>query len=93
MDKYDISESKVAEKKEYKNKPAISNNKRKEFMKLEDQIAKLEVKKKEITDKMYSPDLSPDQLQKLAEELKETSGNLDKKSMAWLEIAEIMEGE
>ena len=90
-EKYDISESKAAEKKDYKTKPTISNNKRKEFMKLEDQIAKLETKKKEITEKMYNPDLTPDGLQKLASELKETGETLDEKSMLWLEIAEMME--
>jgi len=91
-EKYDLSESKVADKKEYKNKPAISNNKRKEFMRLEDQIAKLEEKKKDITEKMYDPNLSPEALQELADQLKETSELLDEKSMAWLEIAELMEG-
>lgn len=91
-DKYDISESKALDKKDYKTKPAISNNKRKEFMKLEDQIAKLETKKKELTDKMYNPDLTPDELQKLADQLKETEETLDEKSMLWLEIAEMMEG-
>lgn len=91
-DKYDISESKALDKKDYKTKPAISNNKRKEFMKLEDQIAKLETKKKELTDKMYNPDLTPDELQKLADQLKETEETLDEKSMLWLEIAEMMGG-
>ena len=90
-EKYDISESKAAEKKDYKTKPTISNNKRKEFMKLEDQIAKLETKKKEITEKMYNPDLTPDGLQKLASELKETGETLDEKSILWMEIAEMME--
>lgn len=91
-EKYDISESKAAEKKDYKIKPTISNNKRKEFMKLEDQISKLETKKKEITEKMYNPDLTADGLQKLASELKETEETIDEKSILWLEIAEMMEG-
>ena len=88
-EKYEVP----SDTKEYKTKPTISNNKRKEFMKLEDQIAKLEVKKKDITEKMYDASLTPDALQKLADELKEASETLDEKSMAWLEIAEMMEGE
>ena len=88
-EKYEVP----SDTKEYKTKPTISNNKRKEFMKLEDQIAKLEVKKKDITEKMYDASLTPDALQKLAKELKEASETLDEKSMAWLEIAEMMEGE
>jgi ATP-binding cassette subfamily F protein uup len=76
-----------------KNKPAISNNKRKEFMKLESQIAKLEADKKSITEKMYDTSLAPEGLQKLSDDLQKTSETLDEKSMEWMEIAEMMEGE
>ncbi len=92
-EKYDLSESKAIENKKNKTKPVISNNKRKEFMRLEDQIAKLEEKKKEITEKMYDPTLSPESLQELADELKTTEEVLEEKTMAWMEIAELMEGE
>ncbi|MFT6002761.1 MAG: ATP-binding cassette subfamily F protein uup, partial [Flavobacteriales bacterium] len=76
-----------------KNKPAISNNKRKEFMKLESQIAKLEADKKSITEKMYDTSLAPEGLQKLSDDLQKTSETLDEKSLEWMEIAEMMEGE
>ena len=89
-EKYEISAEKEGKPK---NKSAISNNKRKEFMKLEDQIAKLEMEKKSITEKMYDANLTPEALQKLADELKAASETLDEKSMQWLEIAEMMEGE
>ena len=92
-EKYDLSESKAIENKKNKIKPTISNNKRKEFMRLEDQIAKLEEKKKEITEKMYDPTLSPEALQELADELNTTGKVLEEKTMAWMEIAELMEGE
>ena len=79
--------------KEYKAKPVISNNKRKEFMKLEDQIAKLEHKKKDITDKMYLENLSPNELTELGSELESLNTELEEKTIAWMEIAELMEGD
>jgi ATP-binding cassette subfamily F protein uup len=90
-DRAEKYETSVEKEGKPKNKPAISNNKRKEFMKLESQIAKLEEEKKAITEKMYDISLSPEGLQKLADDLKKTSETLDEKSMEWLEIAEMME--
>ena len=92
-DRSDKYETSIEKEGKPKNRPAISNNKRKEFMKLEDQIAKLEIEKKIITEKMYDASLSPEGLQLLADQLKSTSETLDEKSMQWLEIAEMMEGE
>ena len=87
-EKYETSKD-----KDYKTKPAISNNKRKEFMKLEDQIAKLEVKKKELADKMYQEENTPEQLADLGTQLEKLNKDLEEKTMAWMEIAELMEGE
>ncbi len=92
-DKYDISESKAVDKKDYKTKSVISNNKRKEFMKLEDQIAKLEVKKKELANKMYQEELTTEELADLGTQLENLTKELDEKTMAWMEIAELMEGD
>ncbi|MEN8957669.1 MAG: ABC-F family ATP-binding cassette domain-containing protein [Flavobacteriales bacterium] len=92
-DRAEKYETSIEKEGKPKNKPAISNNKRKEFMKLESQIAKLEEQKKTITEKMYDSSLSPEGLQKLSDELQKTSETLDEKSMQWLEIAEMMEGE
>jgi hypothetical protein len=62
-------------------------------MKLESQIAKLEADKKSITEKMYDTSLAPEGLQKLSDDLQKTSETLDEKSLEWMEIAEMMEGE
>lgn len=88
-EKYDISTS--SSTKDYKKKPAISNNKRKEFMKLEDQIAKLELKKKEIATRMYEEELTTEELTELGVELEELTADLDNKTLQWMEIAELME--
>lgn len=92
-DRAEKYETSIEKEGKPRNRPAISNNKRKEFMKLEDQIGKLEAEKKAITEKMYDVNLSPDELQKLSDELQKTSETLDEKSMQWLEIAEMMEGD
>jgi len=62
-------------------------------MKLEDQIAKLEVKKKELADKMYQEENSPEQLTDLGTQLEQLNKDLEEKTVAWMEIAELMEGE
>ena len=54
---------------------------------------KLKTVEHSITEKMYDASLTPEGLQKLADELKKTSDTLDEKSMEWMEIAELMEGE
>jgi len=76
---------------EYKTKPAVSNNKRKEFMKLEDEIARLEKKKKELSVKMYQEGVDNGELQKIGKEITETSDLIDEKTLLWMEISEIME--
>ena len=76
---------------EYKTKPAISNNKRKEFMKLENEIAKLELKKKQMAEKMFDEGLNNDEIVKLGKEMQILSDLIDEKTMLWMEISEMME--
>lgn len=76
---------------EYKTKPAVSNNKRKEFMKLEDEIARLEKKKKELSVKMYQEGVDNGELQKIGKEITETSDLIDEKTLLWMEISEMMD--
>ena len=75
---------------EYKTKPTISNNKRKEFMKLEDEIARLEGKKKQLAEKMFQEGLENEEILKLGKELETLEERIDEKTILWMEISEMM---
>lgn len=61
----------------------------KEFQQLEKEIAKLEKRKKEITDRFNHPDISPDEASRLSIELGTLMNTLEEKEMRWLELSEL----
>lgn len=67
----------------------LSYLEKKEFSSLEKEIAKLEGKKAELTEAFHKPDLSPDDMSKLSEELGKVIAILEKKEMRWLELSEL----
>ncbi len=69
-------------------KPKLSYMERKEFNRLEKEIEKLEVKKKEITEQFNDTSLSPDEIQNLSVELGAINKSIDEKEMRWLELSE-----
>ncbi len=67
---------------------ALAHADRKELKKLEREIEKLEEKKKSLTEQLYDPALSLEDIQALSKQLKETQDLLDAKEMEWLEREE-----
>jgi ATP-binding cassette subfamily F protein uup len=68
--------------------PKLTDNERKEFSKLEQEIAKIEIKKSEIEAQLSSGALPYDQLQQLSADYARLSGEADEKTLRWLELAE-----
>lgn len=63
---------------------------RKEFEKLEEDIANLETEKEELINRMNSGELSSDKLQKVSKRFEQLSEELEEKEMRWLELSEII---
>ena len=81
-----------AEKKEYKNSAGgnLSYAEKKEFSKLEKEIANLE-KKKETIQKKFLEDLSTEEIASESKKLNEVENNIESKTERWFEIMEKME--
>jgi len=73
-------------KKENSNK--LSYKERKEFNKLEKEIASLEQEKAKLEQEMASSSFDPEELQKKSVRYGEISDEIDEKSMIWLKMAE-----
>jgi len=78
------------EKPSHKEKPAISNNKKQEYHKLEQNIANLEKKKKDLEAKMYAGSMSNEEVLEIGEKINALNSEIDNKTMDWLELAELM---
>lgn len=71
-------------------KPGLNGAERKEYNQIERDIAKLESRKKEITEKFNDPKLSNDDMMKFSLELGKINNDLEEKEMRWLELAELI---
>lgn len=81
------------EKKEYKadsSGPALSYNEKKEYSKLEKQIATLETKKEEVQ-KRFLKDLNGDEVAENSMKLKEIENEIEAKTERWFELMEKLE--
>ena len=81
------------EKKEYKSNstgPSLSYNEKKEFSKLEKQIAKLESKKEEVQ-KKFLEELTGDEVAENSMKLKEIENEIEAKTERWFELMEKLE--
>ena len=88
----EVSESKK-EKKEYKSNssgPSLSYNEKKEYSKLEKEIAKLEKKKEEVQQK-FLEDLDGDEIAANSMKLKEIENDIETKTERWFELLEKLE--
>ncbi|MDR5589677.1 ABC-F family ATP-binding cassette domain-containing protein [Christiangramia sp. SM2212] len=88
----DNSDSKK-EKKDYKSSgsgPSLSYNEKKEFSKLEKEIAKLEKKKEEVQQR-FLQDLDGDEIAENSVKLKEIENNIESKTERWFELMEKLE--
>ncbi|WP_026935487.1 ABC-F family ATP-binding cassette domain-containing protein [Christiangramia echinicola] len=88
----DNSQSKK-EKKEFKSNssgPSLSYNEKKEYSKLEREIAKLE-KKKEDIQKRFLEEMDSDEIAKNSMKLKEIENDIESKTERWFELLEKLE--
>jgi ATP-binding cassette subfamily F protein uup len=72
-------------------KPKLSGSERKEFNQLERDIANLEKKKIEITDKFNDPNMSAADMTKFSLELGKINDDIEMKEMRWMELVEMYE--
>lgn len=93
----DVSQSSDTKKKQVENKSKLKKNnqaeklgymERREFNKLEKEIEKLELKKKELTDLLSNPALSSEELMKKSEELGKLVNEVDEKTNRWMQLAD-----
>lgn len=81
------------EKKEYKSNssgPSLSYNEKKEYSKLEKQIAKLETKKEEVQ-KKFLEELDGDEIAENSMKLKDIEKEIESKTERWFELMEKLE--
>lgn len=69
-------------------KRKLSYKEQREFEILEKELAALEMEKKEISQKLSSPHLPFEELQKLSERIAEIAVLVDQKELRWLELSE-----
>ena len=74
-----------------KNTSVLSFNEQKEFSKIESQISKLVLKKKEIEAVFAKGELEGDALIEKSKDLKKIQDDIEEKEMRWMELAEKME--
>jgi len=67
----------------------LSDKERRELHNLEKELEKLEKRKKELLVRFNAMDMSPEEAEKLSEELGSVQEVLDEKEMRWLELEEI----
>lgn len=72
-------------------KNRLSGAERREFNQLEKEIAQLEKKKQDLTEKFNDPNLSNDDMMKYSHELGKIAEDIEQKEMRWLELAELAE--
>jgi ATP-binding cassette subfamily F protein uup len=73
------------------NKKKSTFNEKREYNQLTTDIASLELDKKELENKLSTPDLHFEEIQKLAATLQQINHDIDLKSLRWLELNEICE--
>jgi ATP-binding cassette subfamily F protein uup len=73
---------------EEKEKTKLSYKEQVEFDQLEDQIAKLEIEKTEITDKLNAGDVDSEEINNLSMRIGEITKEIDEKESRWIELSE-----
>ena len=79
---------KTEKSKEVKEKRKLSYKEKIEFESMEEELEKLEDRKKELTDKLSNPDLSGDELNQVSIELTQVMRDIEYKTDRWLELSE-----
>ena len=74
------------------NKAALSYNEQKEFSKIERDLKKLEIQKKEIENLFLEGNLEGDKINEESQKLEKIIQEIEENEMRWLELSEKMEG-
>lgn len=74
------------------NKAALSYNEQKEFSKIERDLKKLEIEKKEIENLFLEGNLEGDKINDASQKLEKIIQEIEENEMRWLELSEKMEG-
>lgn len=69
----------------------LSYNEQKEFKNLESKIRSLELDKQQLEVKFLDPELTPEQIAKLSEQLQQVQSQLEAKEARWFELSEKLE--
>ncbi|WP_452598786.1 ABC transporter C-terminal domain-containing protein, partial [Pontimicrobium sp. MEBiC01747] len=68
-----------------------SYNEQKEYKNIESKIKSLEFDKAELEKKFLNPELTPEEINTLSNELQVIIDSIEEKEMRWLELSEKME--
>ena len=79
---------KTEKSKEVKEKRKLSYKEKIEFESMEEELEKLEERKKILTEKLSNPDLSGDELNQVSIELTQVMQDIEYKTDRWLELSE-----
>ena len=80
---------KEARQEEQAQKQSLTYEQRKEMNRLEKEISKLENKKSSVEAAFGNPNLPPDQMKELGQELQGIKDTIEEKEMRWMELAEL----
>ena len=80
---------KEARQEEQAQKQSLTYEQRKEMNRLEKEISKLENKKSSVEAAFGNPNLTPDQMKELGQELQGIKDTIEEKEMRWMELAEL----
>ena len=80
---------KAKEKATEAKQPGLSQEEKKELKRLEKQIAKLEEKKEELSERFNSTAISPEQIEEWSKELSAVTEELEEKEIRWMELADM----
>lgn len=84
-----VKKEKSSWKKDSNNK--LSYNEQKEYKNIESKIKSLEFDKAELEKKFLNPELTPEEINTLSNELQVIIDSIEEKEMRWLELSEKME--
>ncbi len=87
-----LTEPKVKNSWKKDNKTALSYNEQKEFNRIERDLKKLELRKKEIENLFAQGDLEGDKINEESQKLQKIIQDIEDNEMRWLELSEKMEG-
>jgi ATP-binding cassette subfamily F protein uup len=88
-DRAEQQKRKEARQEKQEKEQTLTYEQRKEMNRLEKEISKLEDKKTKTEEAFSNPDLTPDDMKELGQELQAIKDAIEEKEMRWMELAEL----